>query len=126
MFSRFLKHDLNTFLKIGKPIGEMGHTVIYCGQEFLGGRDYGGFLYIRSTFQNVQNLDLPTQPFLFGVLLTKWEMPWARGFPLRLMLRLGAETRYYPAPIWSVRERDTVYKEIGNTIMKLLSVSGGR
>jgi MAD (mothers against decapentaplegic) interacting protein len=42
-------------------------------------------------------------------------------FPLRLLLRLGAESRYYPSPLWSWRDRTTVYKEIGNTIMKLLS-----
>ena len=50
-------------------------------------------------------------------------MPWAKVFPLRLLLRLGAESRYYPAPLWSIRSRKTVYREIGNTIMKLLSVS---
>ena len=42
---------------------------------------------------------------------------------LVFQLRLGAEARYYPAPLWSTRQRVTVYKEIGNTIMKLLSVS---
>ena len=75
-------------------------------------------------FQCIDGLDLPNQqPFLFALLLTKWEMPWARVFPLRLLLRLGAECRYYPSPLWSIRGRNTVYKEIGNTIMNLLSVS---
>ena len=74
--------------------------------------------------QCVDGLDLPDrQPFLFALLLTKWEMPWAKVFPLRLLLRLGAESRYYPTPLWSIRGRKTVYREIGNTIMKLLSVS---
>ncbi len=40
---------------------------------------------------------------LFGVLCLRPEMPWARVFPLRLMLRLGAEYRYYPAPLVSTR-----------------------
>ena len=75
--------------------------------------------------QCLDGLDLPPtaghQPFLFGLLLTKWEMPWAKVFPLRLSLRLGAESRYYPAPLWSIRNRSTVYREVGNTIMKLLS-----
>jgi MAD (mothers against decapentaplegic) interacting protein len=91
--------------------------------NFLGFSDLGGFLYLRPSFQCMDNLDLPKSPFLFCVLITKWEMPWARLFPLRLMLRLGAECRYYPAPLWSVRGRRTVYGAIGNTIMKLLSVS---
>lgn len=37
------------------------------------------------------------------------------------MLRLGAEYRYYPCPLVSVRFRDAVYFEIGHTIMKLLA-----
>ena len=108
----------------GRHFSNMDHSVI-SGKEFLNGTEYGGFLYIRHTFQCIDDLDLPTQqqPFLFGILLTKWEMPWARVFPLRLLLRLGAECRYYPSPLWSIRGRNTVYKEIGNTIMKLLSVS---
>ena len=85
----------------------------------------------------------------------RWEIPWARVFPLRhvlasldkslpkfhfkivfflpvnsaeiltpgarLMLRLGAEFRYYPAPLVSVRARPAVYAEIGHTIMNVLS-----
>lgn len=105
----------------GGHVGEMGYSVVLSGGSFLNGHDYGGFLYLRHSFQCVDGLDLPKPPFLFGVLLTKWEMPWARVFPLRLLLRLGAESRYYPCPLWSTRERQTVYKEIGNTIMKLLS-----
>lgn len=105
----------------GTQVVDMGHTVILSGKPFLGGTQYGGFLYFRSTFQCIDGLDLPSRPFLFAVLLTKWEMPWARVFPLRLLLRLGAEARYYPAPLWSTRLRQTVFKEIGNTIMKLLS-----
>ena len=31
----------------------------------------------------------------------------------RLMLRLGAEFRYYPAPLVSVRNRAPVYGEVG-------------
>ena len=107
----------------GRHFSNMDHSVI-SGKEFLDKTEYGGFLFIRHTFQCIDDLDLPTQqPFLFGILLTKWEMPWARVFPLRLLLRLGAECRYYPSPLWSIRGRNTVYKEIGNTIMKLLSVS---
>jgi len=106
----------------GAPVGNMGHSVVLSGKEFLNSHDYGGFLFIRHSFQCLDGLDLPgQQPFLFGLLLTKWEMPWAKVFPLRLLLRLGAESRYYPAPLWSIRGRKTVYREIGNTIMKLLS-----
>lgn len=98
----------------------MSYTSLLSGRPFLDQTDYGGFLYFRHTFQSIEGLELIDPPFLFGVLLSKWEIPWARVFPLRLKLRLGAEARYYPAPIWSLRERPTVYKDIGNTIMKLL------
>lgn len=37
------------------------------------------------------------------------------------MLRLGAEFRYYPCSLVSVRNREPVYYEIGQTIMKLLA-----
>ena len=37
------------------------------------------------------------------------------------MLRLGAEFRYYPAPLVSVRGRKPVYGEIGHTIMNVLA-----
>lgn len=97
------------------------------GKQFLGSNDYGGFLYIRHTFQSVEGLDLPQQsPYLFAIMLSKWEMPWARVFPLRLKLRLGAEMRYYPCPLWSVRDRKPVYQHIGNTILKLLCVRDPR
>lgn len=126
----------------GAQVGDMGYSVILSGSKFLGSTDFGGFLYFRhsfqvwltmfnlsavvslnDTFQCLDGLDLPKEPFLFSVLITKWEMSWARVFPLRLLLRLGAESRYYPTPLWSWRERTTVYKEIGQTIMKVLCVS---
>lgn len=43
-------------------------------------------------------------------------------FPLRLMLRMGAEFRYYPCPLVSTRNRKPVFCEIGHTIMNLLVV----
>ncbi|KYN12959.1 Zinc finger FYVE domain-containing protein 9 [Trachymyrmex cornetzi] len=42
-------------------------------------------------------------------------------FPLRLLLRLGAEYRYYPCPLVSVRFRNALYFEIGHTVMKVLA-----
>ena len=101
----------------------MGFSVILSGSQFLGSTDFGGFLFFRHTFQCLDDLDCPNEPFLFGVLITRWEMSWARVFPLRLLLRLGADSRYYPTPLWSYRDRTTVYKEIGQTIMQVLCVS---
>lgn len=54
-------------------------------------------------------------------MFCRWETPWAKIFPLRLILRLGAEYRYYPSPIISTRHRESVFVEIGHTIIKLLA-----
>ncbi|CAG9807295.1 unnamed protein product [Chironomus riparius] len=86
--------------------------------NFLGA--FGGFLYIRPTFQCLQSLTIPESPYLIGLLVHKWEVPWMRLFPLRLILRLGALYRYYPTPILSNVNREPVFAEIGNTIMNFL------
>ena len=80
-------------------------------------------MFIRTTFQCVKQLLLPSPPYLVGILLNRWEIPWAKVFPLRLLLRLGAEFRYYPCPLFSVRKRKSVYGEIGHTVINLLAVS---
>lgn len=64
---------------------------------------------------------MPACPFYLAVLIHRWEVPWARIFPLRLMLRLGALYRYYPCPHVSVRGRDSVYAEIAQTIINFLA-----
>ncbi|XP_015598916.1 uncharacterized protein LOC107269512 isoform X2 [Cephus cinctus] len=104
----------------GNTITELGVS-IHQGGNFLGSREHAGFLFIRQTFQCLQKIVLPPAPFLVGLLVHRWETPWAKVFPLRLVLRLGAEYRYYPCPLVSVRFRDAVYYEIGHTIMKILA-----
>ncbi|KAF2359595.1 Smad anchor for receptor activation Smad-binding domain [Trinorchestia longiramus] len=104
----------------GNLVSELGHTILTEPDGFLGSRDHGGFLYVRPTFQCLHNLPLPQPPFLFALLIHKWEAPWAKVFPLRLLLRLGAEFRYYPCPLVSTRNRKPVFSEIGHTIMNLL------
>jgi len=103
----------------GSPVAEMGHISV--GSDYLGSNAHGGWLFIRHSHQTVADLLLPPPPLLFAVLIMRWEIPWARVFPLRLMLRLGAEFRYYPAPLVSVRGRKPVYGEIGHTIMNVLA-----
>lgn len=89
--------------------------------NFLGSKEHGGFLYIRATFQCLENVNVPENPFLIAILIHRWEVPWAKIFPLRLMLRLGALHRYYPSPHVSVRERNSVYAEIAQTIINFLA-----
>ncbi|XP_014662527.1 PREDICTED: zinc finger FYVE domain-containing protein 9-like isoform X2 [Priapulus caudatus] len=103
----------------GKRVHHMGHSILET--PFLESRDHCGFLYMRPTFQCLNKLIVPEAPYLFAVLLQKWEIPWAKVFPIRLMLRLGAEFRYYPCPLVSVRFRKPVYCEIGHTIMNILA-----
>nr|XP_002815747.3 zinc finger FYVE domain-containing protein 16 isoform X1 [Pongo abelii]XP_009239133.3 zinc finger FYVE domain-containing protein 16 isoform X1 [Pongo abelii]XP_024102650.2 zinc finger FYVE domain-containing protein 16 isoform X1 [Pongo abelii] len=89
-------------------------------ESFLSSKDHGGFLFITPTFQKLDDLSLPSNPFLCGILIQKLEIPWAKVFPMRLMLRLGAEYKAYPAPLTSIRGRKPLFGEIGHTIMNLL------
>ncbi|XP_030062017.1 zinc finger FYVE domain-containing protein 9 isoform X2 [Microcaecilia unicolor] len=103
----------------GTVVGNLGHS--FLNQSFLGSKEHGGFLYITPTYQSLQDLVLPSAPYLFGILIQKWETPWAKVFPIRLMLRLGAEYRLYPCPLFSVRFRKPLFGETGHTIMNLLA-----
>ncbi|EHB09688.1 Zinc finger FYVE domain-containing protein 16, partial [Heterocephalus glaber] len=89
-------------------------------ESFLGSKDHGGVLFITPTVQKLDDLPLPSSPFLFGILIHKLEIPWAKVFPIRLMLRLGVEYKVYPAPLTSIRGRKPLFGEIGHTIMNLL------
>ncbi|KAM6148638.1 zinc finger FYVE domain-containing protein 16 [Erethizon dorsatum] len=89
-------------------------------ESFLNSKDHGGFLFITPTVQNLDDLPLPSSPLLCGILIQKPEIPWAKVFPIRLMLRLGVEYKVYPAPLTSIRGRKPLFGEIGHTIMNLL------
>ncbi|XP_053733692.1 zinc finger FYVE domain-containing protein 9 isoform X1 [Synchiropus splendidus] len=102
----------------GKVIKHLSLALV--GSSFLGSDEHAGFLYVRSTLQSLQGLPLPNQPYLFGLLVHRAELTWAKAFPLRLMLRLGAEYRFYPCPLYSVRFRKPLFGEVGHTIMRLL------
>ena len=80
-----------SFSPSGNTVSHLSHTIF--GQNFLGSKDHSGFLYLRPSFQCLQQLVLPEAPYVFGILLQRWETPWVKIFPLRLMLRLGAEFR---------------------------------
>ncbi|KAM4740033.1 zinc finger FYVE domain-containing protein 9 [Anableps anableps] len=116
IFSHFIQLYRDTVT--GKIVRHL--SLFLFGSRFLGSEEHAGFLYVRSTLQSLQGLPLPNQPYLFGLLVHRAEVPWAKAFPLRLMLRLGAEYRFYPCPLYSVRFRKPLFGEIGHTIMRLL------
>ncbi|KAM6328236.1 zinc finger FYVE domain-containing protein 16 isoform 6-T9 [Alca torda] len=89
-------------------------------ETFLGNKEHGGFLFVSPIFQKLDDQILPDSPFLYGILIHKMEIPWAKVFPIRLMLRLGAEYGVYPATVVSFRHRKPLFGEIGHTIMNLL------
>ncbi|XP_073333761.1 zinc finger FYVE domain-containing protein 16 isoform X2 [Pagrus major] len=103
----------------GKFLEELDNVTFT--SSFLGSKDHAGMLFFSPTCQPLDGLTLPPQPFLFGLLIQKLEVPWAKVFPLRLLLRLGAEYSVYPTPLTSIRFRDSVYRETGHTIMNLLA-----
>ncbi|XP_041861397.1 zinc finger FYVE domain-containing protein 9 [Melanotaenia boesemani] len=116
IFSHFIQLYRDTIT--GKVVKHL--SLFLFGSRFLGSGEHAGFLYVRSTLQSLQGLPLPNQPYLFGLLVHRAEVAWAKTFPLRLMLRLGAEYRFYPCPLYSVRFRKPLFGEIGHTIMRLL------
>ncbi|KAI3362456.1 hypothetical protein L3Q82_012745, partial [Scortum barcoo] len=103
----------------GKFLEELDNVTFT--SSFLGSKDHAGMLFFSPTCQPLDGLTLPPQPFLCGLLIQKLEVPWAKVFPLRLLLRLGAEYSVYPTTLTSVRFRDSVYRETGHTIMNLLA-----
>ncbi|XP_026013887.1 zinc finger FYVE domain-containing protein 9 isoform X4 [Astatotilapia calliptera] len=142
IFRHFIQLYRDTFT--GKVVKHLSLSLF--GSSFFGSQDHAGFLYVRSTLQSLQGLPLPNQPYLFGLLVHRAEVAWAKAFPLRLMLRLGAEYRckpgnyvsslsynvsspvthflslvpVYPCPLYSVRFRKPLFGDIGHTIMRLL------
>ncbi|XP_040896312.1 zinc finger FYVE domain-containing protein 9 [Toxotes jaculatrix] len=116
IFSHFIQLYRDTLT--GKVVKHLSLSLF--GSSFLGSEEHAGFLYVQSTLQSLQGLPLPNQPYLFGLLVHRAEVAWAKAFPLRLMLRLGAEYRFYPCPLYSVRFRKPLFGEIGHTIMRLL------
>ncbi|XP_051957198.1 zinc finger FYVE domain-containing protein 9-like isoform X2 [Xyrauchen texanus] len=121
---RFPTDIFNHFIQIywdaqtGKLLSHLSHSLVPRG--FLGNNEHAGFLYVHPTFQSVEGLPLPAPPYLFGLLMHREETPWAKAFPLRLMLRLGAEYRFYPCPLFSVRFREPLFGPVNNSIMRLL------
>ncbi|XP_013870552.1 zinc finger FYVE domain-containing protein 16 [Austrofundulus limnaeus] len=103
----------------GKFVEELDNVTFT--HSFLGSKDHAGMLFFPPTCQALDGLSLPPQSFLFGLLVQKLEVPWAKVFPLRLLLRLGAEYDVYPTTLFSVRFRNSVYRETGHTIMNLLA-----
>uniref|UniRef100_I3J168 Zinc finger, FYVE domain containing 9b n=1 Tax=Oreochromis niloticus TaxID=8128 RepID=I3J168_ORENI len=89
IFRHFIQLYRDTFT--GKVVKHLSLSLF--GSSFFGSQDHAGFLYVRSTLQSLQGLPLPNQPYLFGLLVHRAEVAWAKAFPLRLMLRLGAEYR---------------------------------
>lgn len=84
-------------------------------------RDTAGLLFVQpSTNHCLKNLILPDKKFLIALVLQRWEVPWSKVFPMRLLLRLGHKYDSYPYPVVSFRKRDPVYYEIGHTIISIL------
>lgn len=86
------KNNLTTeslYSVTGKFLEELDNVTFT--STFLGSKDHAGMLFFSPTCQPLDGLTLPSQPFLFGLLIQKLEVPWAKVFPLRLLLRLGAE-----------------------------------
>lgn len=93
--------------------------------------DFNAVLYVRASLQSTHNVILPDnvkscggQQVLFGLFVKHTEIPWAKLFPLRLLLRMGAEYRLYPWPLFNALDRKCLYSEfVDNSIIHFLAVS---
>ncbi|XP_022658809.1 zinc finger FYVE domain-containing protein 9-like isoform X3 [Varroa destructor] len=104
-------------------VSAMDHLLFPGG--LLGSSEHTGFLFVRRTLQCSERLVTPNplreSTYLVALLVLKTEVPWAKLFPLRLLLRLGAEFRYYPCPLVSVRFRKPVYFLEHQSILTILA-----
>lgn len=105
----------------GEHIEELQVVPIQNSSSFLNSRTHGGFLFVKPTLQCLCKLKEPRNPFLAAILVERPEIIWAKLLPLRLLLRLGAEFRYYPFPLVNARDRGPVFGEVGNSIVRLLA-----
>lgn len=87
----------------------------------FGSRGTAGLLFVKPMPNHcLQNLIIPGKSFLVALVLQRWEIPWSKVFPVRLLLRLGHKFRIYPYPLVSLRVREPVYYEVGHTIISIL------
>lgn len=87
----------------------------------FGNRDTAGLLFVQPCEEHcLMNLNLPDKTYLFALVLQRWEVPWSKVFPMRLLLRLGHKFDVYPYPFISFRSREPVYYEVGHTIISIL------
>ncbi|NXI38241.1 ZFY16 protein, partial [Galbula dea] len=103
----------------GRLIRNMGSIIF--SENFLPNEEHGGIVFVSPTLQNFDDEFLPDKPILYGILIHKLEVPWARVFPLRLILRFGAESDGYPAAVVNLRQRKALFSQIGHTIMESLA-----
>ncbi|OQR80028.1 zinc finger FYVE domain-containing protein 9-like [Tropilaelaps mercedesae] len=107
----------------GTPVSDMGHLDFPGG--LLNSSEHAAFLFVRRTLQCVKRLVTPNplqeSTYLVALLVLKTEVPWAKLFPLRLLLRLGAEFRSYPCPLVSSRFRKPVYFHEHQSILTILA-----
>ncbi|XP_065314015.1 zinc finger FYVE domain-containing protein 9-like isoform X2 [Gordionus sp. m RMFG-2023] len=72
-------------------------------------------------FCDNKNYNNNVSPCLIALLIHKWETPWAKLLPLRLLFRLGFEYKTYPYPLISILDRKSTFFEINHTIINLLA-----
>ena len=82
-------YDFESAKRIDQPDGSLGPYLL------LDNKDNAGFLYYQPTefhlkccLKSIVDY-LPEEKYLIGYLLQKWEIPWAKLFPLRLFLSIG-------------------------------------
>ena len=122
----FPRDVLRTFLHVydnafkGEPLSD--NNLMLFEDSLFESKENCGFLFFRHSLQCLNKIQVPQSPYLIGLLIKKYESCWAKILPIRLLLRLGAQSNCFPCPIVSQWSRKSTFLEIGHTIMNVLAV----
>lgn len=95
--TRHMVEDARTAAAIAETHDDCADNNNNTSTILLGNKDNAGFLYFqanryhRKVLKAHFGVELMSEPFLVGFLVQRWEIPWAKLFPLRLYLRLGEQ-----------------------------------
>jgi Domain of unknown function (DUF3480) len=106
---------------------EAGDLALFGEAEFLADKDVRGIGYVEP--QGLLGVETSDAPLLAAILLKGDEAQIAWNFGLtRVTALIGMKYRYYPCPIWSDLERESLIslREMNNSLLRQISRVGVR
>ncbi|CAO4364933.1 unnamed protein product [Caenorhabditis nigoni] len=80
-------------------------------------------MFFRPTVQaGLENMRIPTNPFLIACFLHDDELSWATALPNRLLYKLGEKYNVFPTPFVNVVNRPALYStDASGTVLKVFT-----